>query len=54
MRRLILICAAVPALAFAQTVTVDSSIKFQTIDGFGTCLGSSEPSNALVAGSLLQ
>lgn len=46
MRRLILICATVPALAFAQTVAVDSSIKFQTIDGFGTCLGSSEPSNA--------
>ncbi|HEY1694007.1 MAG TPA: MYXO-CTERM sorting domain-containing protein [Polyangiaceae bacterium] len=31
-----------PAVASAQTVTVDGSKRFQTIDGFGTCLSGTE------------
>ncbi|MHB8420337.1 MAG: glycoside hydrolase [Myxococcales bacterium] len=30
------------ALAFGQTVTVDPTTRFQTLDGFGTCLSGSE------------
>ena len=31
-----------PAVARAQTVTIDTATRHQSIDGFGTCLGSAE------------
>jgi O-glycosyl hydrolase len=42
----LLLAIASAATARAQTVTIDTTTRFQVIDGFGTCLGETEPANA--------
>ena len=41
-RLLVIAPLFVPVAAGAQTVTVDSATRYQTIDGFGTCLSGTE------------
>ncbi len=44
----------VPRLALAQAVAIDTTQRYQTIDGFGTCMSEGEPSNGWWQGLYFQ